>query len=189
VGPANNSGGGGRGSGGAEGESDVGSGGRGVNGVKGGVKIASASETVEKENEKEKRKEKEDAERESDREKEELKDENILQSKSSESVEINFTISEKRDVEITSPTIAPQPSYNTAEKHEITPNSGTNTPTRNPVSDCDVSQKIGFIKQLEFMHKLTDLVEKLRFVDRALRGDVLCGGLKKMNEHPSALGE
>ena len=147
--------------------------------VKGEDKI----ETAVKETEKVKG---EDAE--SEREKEELKDGNFLQSRSSETVEISFTMSEKHDFAISNPTIAPQHSYNTCEKHENTLHSGTNTPTRNPVSDCDISQKIGFIKQLEFMHRLTDLVEKLRFIDRAVRGDVLCGGLKKMNENPYALG-
>lgn len=195
VGPANCA----TGGGGSEGESDVGNGGhgggaggRGVNGVKGGAKVVSDTdsrkgtdkiETAVKETEKVKG---EDAE--SEREKEELKDGNFLQSRSSETVEISFTMSEKHDFAISNPTIAPQHSYNTCEKHENTLHSGTNTPTRNPVSDCDISQKIGFIKQLEFMHRLTDLVEKLRFIDRAVRGDVLCGGLKKMNENPSALG-
>ena len=55
-------------------------------------------------------------------------------------------------------------------------------------SDCDISQKIGFTKQLEFIYKLTDLVDKLRFIDRPLRGESLCSGLAKLNESPDDLG-
>ena len=55
-------------------------------------------------------------------------------------------------------------------------------------SDCDLSQKIGFTKQLEFIHKLTSLVENLRFIDRLLRTESLCAGLAKINESPEDLG-
>ena len=55
-------------------------------------------------------------------------------------------------------------------------------------SDCDLSQKIGFTKQLEFIHKLTNLVENLRFVDRLQRTESLCAGLAKINESPEDLG-
>ena len=77
-------------------------------------------------------------------------------------------------------------SLNLPENHENSPNSGATTPIR--ISDCDLSQKIGFIKQLEFVHKLTDMVDKLRSVDRTLRGEILCRGLKKLNEKPFELG-
>ena len=67
------------------------------------------------------------------------------------------------------------------------PHSGTDTPPQQP--DCDSSQKIGFTKQLEFIHKLTDLVDRLRFVDRPLRNQMLCDGLTEINESPNDLGE
>ena len=45
-----------------------------------------------------------------------------------------------------------------------------------------------FGEQLDFIEKLTDLVDKLRFVDRPLRTETLCKTLGKLNEKSSELG-
>ena len=45
-----------------------------------------------------------------------------------------------------------------------------------------------FGEQLDFISKLTDLVDSLRFVDRPLRTDTLCKLLVKLNENTSSLG-
>ena len=107
---------------------------------------------------------------------------------SSDSIEISFS---HNQIELIGDSIksehlpANQIPDDLSDIHENNPISVRDLP---PVSDCEISQKIGFIKQLEFIHKLNDLVEKLRFVDRPLRGDALNKGLKKLNEKPSELG-
>lgn len=45
-----------------------------------------------------------------------------------------------------------------------------------------------FGEQLDFIENLTDLVDKLRFVDRSLRTETLCKSLSKLNENISQLG-
>ena len=108
---------------------------------------------------------------------------------SSDSIEISFSHSQIELIGNSSKnekSPANHISDDLSDIHENNPISVRDLP---PVSDCEISQKIGFIKQLEFIHKLTDLVEKLRFVDRPLRGDALIKGLKKLNEKPSELGK
>ena len=127
--------------------------------------------------------------------KEELKDELSVSvntaSLSSDSIEISFSHTQ---MELES-TGSSSKSVKSASNHipddcsDIHENSPVSVRDQPPVSDCEISQKIGFIKQLEFIHKLTDLVEKLRFVDRPLRGDALIKGLKKLNEKTSELGK
>lgn len=121
---------------------------------------------------------------------EELKDEFLpTNSTSSETIEISFSSSAMKlefSDDSDKMTDIRSLSLNLPENHDNSPTSGSTTPVR--ISDCDLTQKIGFIKQLEFIHKLTDIVDKLRTVDRALRGEILCRGLKKLNEKPSELG-
>ena len=121
---------------------------------------------------------------------EELKDEFLpTNSTSSETIEISFSSSAMKlefSDDSDKMTDIKSLSLNLPENHDNSPNSEATTPIRIP--DCDLTQKIGFIKQLEFIHKLTDIVDKLRSVDRALRGEILCRGLKKLNEKPSELG-
>jgi phosphatidylinositol 4-kinase len=45
-----------------------------------------------------------------------------------------------------------------------------------------------FGDQLDFIERLTDLVDKLRFVDRPLRTEMLCKALTKLNENMAELG-
>ena len=130
---------------------------------------------------------------------EELKDEFLPRNSTSseQTIEINFSPSSSsssaiqldfnNEIDAIQVTDVKNLSLNLPENHDNSPNSGSTTPIR--ISDCELSQKIGFIKQLEFIHKLTDMVDKLRSVDRAVRGEILCRGLKKLNERPSELGE
>ena len=164
--------------------------------------------TIQNESEKQKQKSdqenKQGKEQEEGQEKEdndeELKDEFLPRNSTSseQTIEINFTPSSSssstamqldfnNEIDVIQVTDFKNLSLNLPENHDNSPNSGSTTPIR--ISDCELSQKIGFIKQLEFIHKLTDMVDKLRSVDRAVRGEILCRGLKKLNERPSELGE
>jgi hypothetical protein len=47
---------------------------------------------------------------------------------------------------------------------------------------------LSFCDQLDFIERLSELVESLRFIDRPLRTQVLCNELEKWNENPDSLG-
>lgn len=154
---------------------------------------------IRNENEKQKHEQKSDQEKEHEKEDndEELKEEFLPRNSTSseQTIEINFSSSSSstamqldftNESDIIQMTDIKNLSLNLPENHDNSPNSGSTTPIR--ISDCELSQKIGFIKQLEFVYKLTDMVDKLRSVDRAVRGEILCRGLKKLNERPSELG-
>lgn len=61
-------------------------------------------------------------------------------------------------------------------------------PYKYSLFDCEYSQKIGFIKQLEFIYKLTESVDSLRYIERSLRTEKLLCDLIKMNENVPELG-